>query len=282
MAESTPPLNLTDRRVTSRWGWWIGLCVAWIGVNLLLYFDPFEWLAQKPKRPTTAALRLYQERVWPPPSQSGDDAHRLQYRVLEATNSSKPQPLLLFLHGIGERGNDNQLQLIGLPSQLVESKWRKMFPGFVLAPQCPKGESWTSKLDAVESLLDEWRKNPRVNRRQVYVTGLSMGGYGTWALVARRPEWFAAAVPICGGGDTGTAEKLVSVPIWAVHGLKDESVPPKESREIIEAIRVAGGKPQLLELLGVGHDSWTQTYRDPEGVLAWMFRQLNDRCAECQ
>lgn len=277
-----PQPNLADRPIHSRWRLWTGLCAVWIGANLLLYFDPFEWLARKPKRPTTAALRLYQERVWTSPSPSGDDAHRLLYRVLEPTDTSKPQPLLLFLHGSGERGDDNQLQLIGLPSQLVESRWRKLFTGFVIAPQCPKGESWTGKLDAVESLLDDWRKNQRVDGRRVYVTGLSMGGYGTWALAARRSEWIAAAVPICGGGDTRIAEKLVSVPIWAVHGLDDRSVPPKASREMVEAIRAAGGKPQLLELPGVGHDSWTQTYHDPDGVLAWMFRQVNDRCDECR
>lgn len=277
-----PQSNLADRPVYGRWRWWVGLCAVWIGANLLLYFDPFEWLARKPKRPTAAALRLYQERVWPSHAPSGDDARRLLYRVLEPTDASKPQPLLLFLHGAGERGDDNQLQLIGLPSQLVESCWRKSFPGFVLAPQCPKGESWNSKLDAVESLLEEWRNDPRVDRRRVYVTGLSMGGYATWSLAARRPEWFAAAVPICGGGDTATAEKLVNVPIWAVHGLDDRSVPPSESRKMIEAVRTTGGKPQFLELTGIGHDSWTQSYRDPDGVLAWMFRQVNDRCDECR
>lgn len=109
-----------------------------------------------------------------------------------------------------------------------------------------------------------------------------MGGYGTWALAARQPTWFAAAVPICGGGNTTAAEKLVDVPVWAAHGLEDKSVPPQESRAMIEAIRAVGGKPQLAEFTGVGHDSWTQTYRTPDGVLAWMFRQINDRCAECR
>lgn len=282
MEASTPPLKLTKRTVIGRWRWWIGLCAVWIGANLLLYVDPFEWLARKPKRPTAAALRLYQERVWPSPLPSGDAAHRLLYRVLEPTDTSKPQPILLFLHGAGERGSDNQLQLVGLPSQFVESRWRKVFQGFVIVPQCPQGESWTGNLDAVESLLNEWRNDLRVDRRRVYVTGLSMGGYGTWALAARRPEWIAAAVPICGGGEIATAKRLVSVPIWAVHGLKDESVRPSESRAMIEAIRREGGQPQLTELPGVGHDSWTQTYRDPDGVLAWMFRQINDRCDECR
>lgn len=117
-------------------------------MNLLLYFDPFEWLAHKLKRPTAAALRLYQERVWSSRLGNGGDAHRLRYRVLEPTDTAKPQPLLLFLHGAGERGDDNQISLIGLPSQLVESRWRKEFPGFVLVPQCLKDESWIGKLDA--------------------------------------------------------------------------------------------------------------------------------------
>jgi predicted peptidase len=282
MEPSMPPLNLTERTVIGRWRWWISLCVVWIAVNLFLYFDPFEWLARKPKRPTTAALRLYQERVWRSLTSTGDDAHRLLYRVLEPIDPSKPQPLLLFLHGAGVRGDDNQLQLIGLPSQLAESRWRKLDSGFVLAPQCPKQRRWTQKLDAVERLLEEWRNDSRVDRRRVYVTGLSMGGYATWALAARCPEWFAAVVPICGGGDPATAVKLINVPIWAVHGLKDESVPPKESRAMIEAIRRAGGQPQFMELPDVGHDSWTQTYRDPGGVLVWMFQQINDRCADCR
>lgn len=280
--EPSAPVRLTERTLIGRWGWWFSVLAVWSGVNLFLYHDPFEWLGKKSKRPTSAALRTYRERIWSLASSNGESKPRLLYRVLEPTDASQPQPLLLFLHGAGERGNDNKSQLIGLPSQLVESRWRKLFSGFVLAPQCPAGESWTSNLDAVDRLLEEWRNDPRVDRRRVYVTGLSMGGYGTWALAARRPEWFAAAVPICGGGDTAAADKLVDVPVWAVHGLEDKSVPPKASREMIEAIRAAGGAPQLSELSGVGHDSWTQSYRDPDGVLAWMFRQINDRCVECR
>ena len=104
-----------------------------------------------------------------------------------------------------------------------------------------------------------------------------MGGFGCWHLAARRPELFAAVVPLCGGGNIDNAESLVNVPIWAVHGDQDESVPVDESRKMIDAIRRAGGEPKYLELEGVGHDCRPQAYDDPDGVIAWMFSQVNDR-----
>jgi predicted peptidase len=197
----------------------------------------------------------------------------LNYRVLEPADQSTPQPLLLFLHGSGSRGDDNVAQLRGLPSQLIESEWRQRCPGFVLAPQCPPGSDWQRELPALISLLDVWRNDPRVDRRRVYVTGLSMGGFGTWHLIAAKPDWLAAAVPICGGGDPDTAAKLLPVPIWAVHGHEDKVVPPDQSRQMIDALRAAGGDPKYTQLPDVGHNCWTQAYRDPDGVLHWMHSQ---------
>jgi predicted peptidase len=101
-----------------------------------------------------------------------------------------------------------------------------------------------------------------------------MGGYGSWDLAARRPELFAAVVPICGGGDEHAAERLLKTPIWAVHGDADTAVPVERSRRMIEAIKAAGGQPKYSELPGVGHNSWTPAYSDPEGVLPWMFEQV--------
>jgi predicted peptidase len=100
-----------------------------------------------------------------------------------------------------------------------------------------------------------------------------MGGFGTWHLIAAKPDWFAAAVPMCGGGDPATAAKLVHVPIWAIHGREDKVVPPDQSRDMIDAIRAVGGAPKYTELSGVGHDCWTQTYCDPDGALHWMYAQ---------
>ncbi len=116
-----------------------------------------------------------------------------------------------------------------------------------------------------------------IDPERVYLTGLSMGGFGCWSLAAKEPNLFAAVVPICGGGNPTWAKRLIDVPIWAVHGDADETVPVKQSRTMIAAIREAGGQPIYTQLNGVEHDSWTQTYRDPYGVLSWMFEQRNER-----
>jgi predicted peptidase len=117
------------------------------------------------------------------------------------------------------------------------------------------------------------RNHPAIDRRRVYLTGISMGGFGAWSLAARYPEAFAAVVPVCGRGDPEQARLLVGVPLWAVHGEADTVVAPEGSRCMIEAIRAAGGTPQYTELRGVGHSSWRQAFDDSSGVLAWMFAQ---------
>ncbi len=152
----------------------------------------------------------------------------------------------------------------------------------MLTPQCPENSSWIQELGAVERLVDEWRRDSRIDGRRVYLTGLSMGGFGAWELATRRPEWFAAVVPICGGGDPDSGARLVNVPIWAVHGDADESVSVNLSRRTITAIRAAGGVPRYSELPGVGHDSWTPTYQVTNEIIDWMFRQRNRRCDGCQ
>ena len=140
-------------------------------------------------------------------------------------------PLILFLHGMGERGNDLELVKIhGIPKIV---KTQKDFPFIAVSPQCPTEYVWRDKkmLQAVESLILKIIKNYRIDKTRVYITGLSMGGYGTWALAARRPELFAAAVPICGGGDPATVNVLKNLPIWVFHGGLDKVVLPEESGE---------------------------------------------------
>jgi predicted peptidase len=129
----------------------------------------------------------------------------------------------------------------------------------------------------LESLVDHMRTLPSVDPQRVYLTGFSMGGYGAWGLAARRPDLFAAVVPICGGGDPRWGQALAAVPIWAVHGADDDVVPVRGSRDMIAAIRLAGGQPRYTELPGVRHDSWPQTYGDPQGVVPWMFDQVNQQ-----
>ena len=123
-------------------------------------------------------------------------------------------------------------------------------------------------LEAIEQL----RKEFKVDSRRLYVTGVSMGGYGTWDLLWRQPAMFAAAAPICGGGDPEKASLFAGVPLWAFHGGADKTVPTQKSRDMIEALKKAGGTPHYTEYPGVGHDSWTQTYKNPE-FYEWLFAQ---------
>jgi predicted peptidase len=128
-------------------------------------------------------------------------------------------------------------------------------------------------MQVVIDILDLVMRDFPVDARRLYLTGLSMGGYGAWDLGTRLAERWAAVAPICGGGDELYADRLAGVPVWAWHGDADDVVPAAKSRRMIEAIRGAGGQPKYTELANVGHDSWTPAYTDPEGVLPWMFAQ---------
>ena len=185
-------------------------------------------------------------------------------------------PLILFLHGMGERGDDLELVKIhGIPKIV---KTQEDFPFIVISPQCPIEYVWTDKkmLQALESLVLKIIKNFRIDKTRVYVTGLSMGGYGTWALATRRPDLFAAAVPICGGGDPATVNILKNFPIWVFHGGLYKVVLAEESEKMVRALEKAGGKVRYTLYPEVYHDSWTETY-DNSALYDWM---LSNRKAE--
>lgn len=210
---------------------------------------------------------------------------RLAY--LQGTPSTGPVPdagwpLLLFLHGVGECGDD--LALVGVhgPPRLT-GEVPELARCILVAPQCPADSWWRS--ETLVALLEEVRAREHVDDARIYVTGLSMGGYGTWSLLARAPELFAAAVPICGGGDTTRVwddiasdfefEGLLrakDVPVRAFHGELDGVVPVEESRLLVRALEGVGADVELTVYPGVGHDSWTRTYADP-GLYAWLFAQ---------
>lgn len=214
----------------------------------------------------------------------------LPYRLMKpaAVEAGKTYPLVVFLHGAGERGDNNQAQLMHGVGDFASAANRAKYPCYLIAPQCPTRRRWvevdwsakTHRMPArasepggmVLTVLDQLCKEFPIDRSRIYLTGLSMGGYGTWDLLARKPELFAAGVPICGGGDEKQAARLVKMPIWAFHGDKDTAVRPERSRNMIAAIKKAGGNPKYTEYAGVGHNSWTQTYRDPE-LFAWLFVQ---------
>lgn len=177
-------------------------------------------------------------------------------------------PLVLFLHGAGERGDNLELLNVhGLPKLITLGRH---FPFLVVAPQCPQGIWWDT--DALIRLLDEVEGLCRVDPDRVYVTGLSMGGYGTWALAIAQPDRFAAIVPICGGADPKLACTLKSVPVWAFHGAKDEIVPLEASAQMVEALRACGGNVQFTVYPECGHDSWTETYNNP-ALYEWLLAQ---------
>lgn len=200
-------------------------------------------------------------------------------------------PLVLFLHGAGERGDENQRQLKYFPDQMATPANRDKFPCFVLAPQCPPGKQWVDvpwgdkkstpmsaeaslPMQAAIAALQKTLQDHPIDPTRVYLTGLSMGGYGSWDLASRHPEWFAAAIIVCGGGDEAQAPKLKQLPIWAFHGGADTVVPTERSRSMVEAIRAAGGtRIDYSELPGVGHNSWSHAYSDAAGAIEWMFAQ---------
>jgi predicted peptidase len=171
-------------------------------------------------------------------------------------------PLMLFLHGAGERGSDvNLVKKHGPPKLIAQGR---EFPFIVVAPQCPTSTWWTEQLDALTALLEEVQSKYAVDPNRVYLTGLSMGGFGSWALACRHPERFAAIAPICGGGEWYLANRLKNMPVWVFHGAKDPVVPLRESQEMVAALEKAGGKVQLTVYPEAQHDSWTETYNNPK------------------
>jgi len=187
----------------------------------------------------------------------------------------KEWPLMLFLHGAGERGDDVEKVKVHGPPKLIAQG--KSLPFIVVSPQCPSRTSWSSpeQIGVLTALLDEITEKYRVDESRVYLTGLSMGGYGTWALASSYPERFAAIAPICGGGQTRMARRLRNVPIWAFHGAKDNVVPLARSEEMVEAVKKAGGSVEFTVYPEANHDSWTVTYENPK-LFDWFLSHTNN------
>ncbi len=175
-------------------------------------------------------------------------------------------PLVLFLHGSGERGsNVRDVEKHGPPKLVAQGK---EFPFILISPQCPKTGWWEPVV--LKGLLDDVQAKYRVDPDRIYLTGLSMGGYGTWDMTSRYPDLFAAIAPICGGGDPGRVKRMAKVPVWAFHGEDDPTVPIKRSEEMIEAVKKAGGTDvQFTRYPNTGHDSWVQAYNDPK-LYEWL------------
>ncbi len=177
-------------------------------------------------------------------------------------------PVLLFLHGAGERGDDLELVKKHGPPKLIAAG--KDFPFIVVSPQCPKEKAW-EPIELV-ALLDEVGAKHKVDLDRVYVTGISMGGFGTWRLAAYAPDRLAAIVPICGGGEAYTTRPFAHLPVWAFHGAKDPAVPIERSQTMIDALKKNGGDPKFTIYPDAKHDSWTETYDNP-ALYEWLLAQ---------
>jgi len=222
------------------------------------------------------------------------DGHTLPYRLYQPPQiePGHKYPLVLFFHGAGERGDDNRKQFLRFAS--VAEFW-KTTPCFVLAPQCPDlgqpadpEHAWVQTKFGAEShtmnatptwplrlAMDVFARtiaDHPIDPDRIYVTGLSMGGFATWEILQREGGKFAAAMPVCGGADLAFAPKLASLPIWVFHGDADDTVMVKRSRDMVAALKAAGGNPKYTEYPGVGHDCWSVTYANPE-VWKWLFAQ---------
>jgi predicted peptidase len=204
----------------------------------------------------------------------------------------KKYPLILFLHGSGECGKDNELHTrVGLPS-LLKQLVLQPEPVILLAPQCQVGNWWvkslamrpdyhaamepTASLDLALELCRHLVQSKQADPDRIYITGLSLGGFGTWDAIQRDPSFFAAAVPICGGGDTRFAHSMKSLPIWVFHGRDDKNVHPDCSRRMVRAIKNAGGTINYTEYEYGSHAVWDQAYSE-KGLIPWLLRQTRVR-----
>jgi len=217
----------------------------------------------------------------------------LPYRILYPKNydSTKKYPLLLFLHGSGERGHDNELQLVHGSSLFLKETIRDEFPAIVVFPQCQAGLSWNNstveftdgariysypskiepneQLDLVEGLLAQLKTVVAVDQNRIYLGGLSMGGMGTFELLHRNPNTFAAAFAICGGANPAIAKNIKSTPIWIFHGDTDQVVPFRYSFGMFEGLKSQKADVKLTLYHNVGHDSWTNAFAEPK-LLPWL------------
>jgi len=180
-------------------------------------------------------------------------------------------PVILFLHGAGERGVDGLVQTeVGIGRAI--RRYPDRFPCLVVMPQCPPDVWWDRAIDRAEMSLAQTLAEYSTDPDRIYLTGLSMGGFGTWLLGAAQADRFAALMPICGGGQVEDAAALARLPIWAFHGDADSVVPPEQSRVMVKAVQAAGGAITYTEYEGVDHNSWDPAYSD-EAAIAWLLQQ---------
>lgn len=210
-------------------------------------------------------------------------------RLVPDADTFRKYPLVIFLHGSGERGTDNDAQLKWGAMNFASDRTLKLHPSIVIAPQCPPGATWSNfsfgtdytitllpapskPMQLLLELIQQAKKTLPVDTNRIYITGLSMGGYGTFDAIERYPRLFAAAVPVCGGGDVSKAASIAHIPMWIFGGADDPAVSPVYSINMANALKKAGARPGLTIYPEVGHFSWIAAYSD-EMMMEWLFRQ---------
>ncbi|MGC4034972.1 MAG: prolyl oligopeptidase family serine peptidase [Chitinophagaceae bacterium] len=221
-----------------------------------------------------------------------DKGDTLRYRQLYPdADTLRKYPLVIFLHGSGERGNDNEAQLKWGVMNFATDQNMLLHPALVIAPQCPEKMTWSNftrdknstdakllptasrPMELLMGLINQLiKKMPMIDTNRIYITGLSMGGFGTFDAIERYPHLFAAAVPVCGGGDTSRAASIAHIPLWVFHGAEDPTVNPWYSISMVNALTKAGAHPAFTLYPAVGHFSWIGAYSDPF-MMEWLFRQ---------
>lgn len=227
------------------------------------------------------------------PKQHQHAGTTLNYRILypQGFDEGKHYPLVVFLHGAGERGSDNEAQLVHGSRLFLDAQ--QEYPAVVIFPQCPEGDFWANadfadrndpaswfptdqapqpSMAAVMDLIEQELAKPYIDENRFYLAGLSMGGMGTWELLWRMPDRIAAAVPICGGGAPEKAEEMLDIPIWIFHGMKDDVVPPNLSLRMLRALQRQGGLAKITLYPEANHNSWDPAFAEPH-LLPWMFSQ---------
>lgn len=187
-------------------------------------------------------------------------------------DSRKKWPLIMFLHGAGERGSDlNLVKLHGIPKEIEAG--RKL-PFVVIAPQCDAGQWWDTQ--NLNLILNDAEKRYRIDKDRIYVTGLSMGGFASWALAMEQPNRFAAIAPVCGGGDVKNVSRIAKLPIWTTHGDKDLAVNVEQTRKFVTALKALGSDIRYDEIKDGGHDVWTDFYKQP-ALYEWFLKHTRKR-----
>jgi predicted peptidase len=228
---------------------------------------------------------------------ANEDSLRYRLYLPEEMDPEARYPVVVFLHGAGERGHDNQAQLKHVVRYFTQPFLQTDYPCIVLAPQAPKAAMWShGEWDRQDNDLPEYTQLPGpslhgqlvmnlletlqeelpINQNRIYLVGLSMGAFGIYDLLSRFPGTFAAAVPICGGGDATQAPEYAHVPLWIFHGEKDPTVPVSMSRAMVNALRLANGRPIYTELPGVGHNAWDYAFTEDPFLYDWLFSQYQE------